>query len=107
MKSPINSSWLIALPALILNTSEIYPNRAHTIQGTICNGNNGKMVENAYIYIISGEEEALTNRKGVFSLNTWQELPVTLIIEHPMFKKKKIRIEDASQHQFIRLAPRQ
>jgi hypothetical protein len=107
MKPTHHNSWLIAIPALIFNTSEIYPGRPHNIQGTISNSNTGKTVENAYIYIISGEEEALTDKKGVFTISTWQELPVTLIIEHPVFRKKKIRIADASQHQFITLEPRQ
>lgn len=106
MSSTHRNSWLIALPALIFNTTEIYPNRPHNIQGTISNRNTGKTVENAYIYIISGEEEALTDRKGVFTISTWQDLPVTLIIEHPVYKKKKIKIDDASQHLFITLEPK-
>ena len=106
MSTPFHHSWLLVLPALIFNTSEIYPGRPHTIQGTITNSSTGKTVDKAYIYIISGEEEALTDRKGVFSIATWQDLPVTLIIEHPVFKKKKLRITDASQHQFITLDPK-
>jgi hypothetical protein len=101
------NSWLIALPVLIFNTSEIFPARPYTIEGTIKNNSNGKFIENAYIYIVSGEEEALTNRKGIFTISTWQELPVTLIIEHPAFKQKKIRITDASQYQLIHLDPKQ
>lgn len=101
------NSWLVVLPVLIFNTSEIFPARPYTIEGTIKSNNNGKYIENAYIYIVSGEEEALTNRKGVFTISTWQELPVTLVIEHPSFKQKKIRITDASQYQVVHLEPKQ
>lgn len=103
--SSSNRSWLIMLPALIFNTSAIYPGRPSTIQGTVTSST-GKTIDKAYIYIISGEEEALTNKKGVFSISTWQDLPVTLIIEHPVFKKRKINITDASNHQFITLEPK-
>lgn len=101
------NSWLIALPAFILHTSEIYPDKPYTIEGAIKNSANGKSIENVYIYITSGEEEALSTNKGTFTISTWQELPVTLVIEHPVYKQKKIRITDASQYQLIKLDPKQ
>lgn len=106
MSTTYRNSWLLVLPALIFNTTEIYPASPNTIQGTITNSSTGKTVEKAYVYIISGEEEALTDRKGVFSIATWQELPLTVIVEHPAYKKKKLVIKDASEHQFIRLDPK-
>jgi hypothetical protein len=101
------NSWLIALPALIFHTSEIYPERPHTIAGAVRNSTTDKYIENVYIYITSGEEEALSNSKGAFTISTWQDLPVTLVIEHPVYKQKKIRITDASQYQLIKLDPKQ
>jgi hypothetical protein len=101
------NSWLIALPAFILHTSEIYPHRPHTIAGIVKNSANDKTIENVYIYITSGEEEALSNNKGAFTISTWQDLPVTLVIEHPVYKQKKVRITDASQQQLIKLDPKQ
>jgi hypothetical protein len=107
MKSSYHKSWLIAIPALILNTSQIFPERPYRIEGSVTNKSTGKQLENVYIYIVSGEEEALTNQRGVFTISTWQELPVTLIIEHPTYKQKKVRITDASQYQVIKLEPKQ
>jgi hypothetical protein len=100
-------SLLIALPAFILHTSEIYPDRPHTIAGSVKNSATDKSIENVYIYITSGEEEALSNNKGAFTISTWQDLPVTLVIEHPIYKQKKVRITDASQYQNIKLDPKQ
>lgn len=100
-------SLLIALPAFILHTSEIYPDRPHTIAGTVKNSTTDKTIENVYIYITSGEEEALSKSNGTFTISTWQDLPVTLVIEHPIYKQKKIRITDASQYQLIKLDPKQ
>jgi hypothetical protein len=103
----IHRNWLIALPAFILHTSEIYREKPHTITGAVRNSATDKQIENVYIYITSGEEEALSNNKGVFTIATWQDLPVTLVIEHPVYKQKKIRITDASQFQLIKLDPKQ
>lgn len=107
MNRTYRNSWLIALPAFILHTSEIYPARPYTIEGAVKNSASGKSIENVYIYITSGEEEALSNSKGAFTISTWQELPVTLVIEHPVYQKQKIRITDASQFQLIKLDPKQ
>jgi hypothetical protein len=107
MNRTYRNSWLIALPAFILHTSEIYPDRPHTIAGTVKNSTTDKTIENVYIYITSGEEEALSNSKGTFTISTWQDLPVTLVIEHPIYKQKKVRITDASQYQLIKLDPKQ
>lgn len=101
------NSWLIAIPVFILNTSEIYPARPYKITGIIKNSTTDKSIENAYIYIVSGEEETLTNNKGAFTISTWQELPVNLIIEHPTYKTRKIRITDATEYQQIKLEPKQ
>lgn len=104
-RTPRNS-WLIALPAFFIHTSEIFPAKPYNIEGAVKNSATGKSIENVYIYITSGEEEALSNNKGTFTISTWQELPVTLVIEHPVYKQKKIRITDASQYQLIKLDPK-
>jgi hypothetical protein len=100
------NSWLIALPVIILHTSEIHPHLPHTITGAVRNSSTGKYIGNVYLYITSGEEEALSNNKGAFTISTWQNLPVTLVIEHPLYKQKKIRITDESQYQLVKLDPK-
>jgi hypothetical protein len=100
------NGWLVALPAIILYTSEIFPAKPYKIEGAVKNSATGKYIENVYIYVTSGEEEALSNNKGAFTISTWQELPVILSIEHPVYNKKKIRITDASQYQLIKLDPK-
>lgn len=105
MKSPAYS-WLIAVPALIFSTTEIYPARPATIRGSIVHGTTGKSIENAYVYIVSGEEESLSDKEGGFAISTWQELPVTLVIEHPLYKRKKVSAQDAAKKQLITLEPK-
>ncbi|MFT3824292.1 MAG: carboxypeptidase-like regulatory domain-containing protein [Chitinophagaceae bacterium] len=96
-------NWLIAVPALIFNTNEIFPARPVNIEGRIVHKTTGKSIENVYVYIVSGEEEALTGKDGVFKISTWQDLPVTLVIEHPQYKQQKIRISDSTKARLILL----
>lgn len=98
--------WLIAVPALIFSTSEIYPGKPAEISGQIIHNETGQRIENAYIYIVSGEEEGLSDKNGRFTITTWQQLPVTIVIEHPNFRKKKVRTTDASEKQVIKLEPK-
>jgi len=86
--------------------TEIFPGKPALIKGQIVHNGNGQRIENAYIYIVSGEEESLSDKNGQFSITTWQQLPVTLVIEHPKFRKKKVRTTDPSIRQEIRLEPK-
>lgn len=106
MKSTSAYSWLIALPAFIMSPTEIYPSKPVKIEGNVIHSLNGQKVENAYIYIVSGEEEALTGKDGVFSISTWQQLPVTLVVEHPKYKSKQISIKDPAKKAVIKLDPK-
>lgn len=106
MKSTPAYPWLIAFPALIFSTTEIYPGKPGQISGQIIHQQTGQRIENAYVYIISGEEEGLTDKNGQFSITTWQQLPVTLVIEHPQYKKKQVRTTDPSKKQVIKLEPK-
>ncbi len=106
MKSLPAYQWLVAVPALIFSTTEIYPGKPAEISGQIIHTDTGQRIENAYVYIVSGEEESLSDKNGKFSITTWQQLPVTLVIEHPQYKKKKVRTSDASQKQVIKLEPK-
>jgi hypothetical protein len=107
MRAVHRKSWLLAIPVIaFLNTAALTHTKQQTIQGAVINSITGKQIENAYLSIVPGEEEALTNSKGVFSIATWQQLPITLVVEHSSYKKKKISIKDASQYQQIKLEPK-
>lgn len=106
MKTSSAYSWLIAVPALIMSPSEIFPSKPVKIEGHIVHSLNGKQIENAYVYIISGEEEALSGKNGVFSISTWQQLPVTLVIEHPNYRSQRINIKDPAVKNIIKLDPK-
>ena len=69
------------------------------IQGTVTSNNNP--VSRAHVYVVDGEEEALTNSKGEFKIITWQNAPFTITVEHSDFETKKLRVTDAAQRQQV------
>ncbi|MFT3747007.1 MAG: hypothetical protein QM768_01775 [Agriterribacter sp.] len=66
------------------------------IQGKVVAKQSNVPVQQAYIHITAGEEEAITAKDGSFAFKTWQSLPVECIIEHKDFIKKKITITDTN-----------
>jgi hypothetical protein len=60
-------------------------------------------VENAYIYIISGEEETLSSRNGSFEITTWQAFPLTITINHEQYQKLAVVYKKADDRHVIKL----
>jgi hypothetical protein len=85
----------------------IESDQVQVVSGTVVSDKTGKAVVNAHVYIIDGEDEALTNAKGEFSIRTSQKLPVTLTVEHTNYQKTSISVSNALQKQVIRLQARQ
>ena len=71
------------------------------IEGTIVAGKSNTPVPRVHVYVLDGEEEALTNSKGEFKLTTWQALPVTITAEHAEYETQRIRVTNAAQRQQI------
>lgn len=73
------------------------------IAGTVMTEKN-EPVYNAHVYVVDGEEEALTNNKGEFSIRSWQKAPLKLTIEKPgSYQRISIVISDPLRKQVIRL----
>lgn len=66
------------------------------IKGKIVAQPLNRPVHEAYIYVTIGEEEAITDNDGNFTIKTWQSLPLTCIVEHKDFNKKKISVNDST-----------
>ena len=99
------------LPALLLTTTILtsfdkpFSNQQKTVTGTIV-GKTNKGIPDAYVYVVAGEEETLSVRDGKFSLNTWQPLPLVLVIEHSDFEKQRINIRASDKPVTIKLLER-
>jgi hypothetical protein len=106
MKLLLSYSSLAAIVIIILSSTSKSPNQSITIRGNIVQASTNQHIENAYLYVVQGEEEALSAKDGSFSIATWKNLPVTLVAEHHGFKQTKVIIKDASQKLLIKLEPK-
>jgi hypothetical protein len=101
MASILKSAFRIIFPAMIIGNAQPYSRPPVTIAGTVLQQKDQKPLENTYLYIIPGEEEAVTEKKGKFLITTWQSFPVTIVVEHHQYKKKQLRIHKPSNDLII------
>lgn len=78
---------------------------AKTLQGTVVSSTTRSPVSNAFVYVIEGEEEALTNAKGDFKLETFQSFPLTITVQREHFKKTKVKVAAPGQKLVIAIEP--
>jgi hypothetical protein len=101
------NSLLLTIPALVLDGAETRMTAGHvlpvTVEGVVVNDASNRPVENIYVYIVRGEEEALTDSKGKFAITTWQPFPVTLTVDHIKYKKTTLVVKEPGKKQLIRV----
>jgi hypothetical protein len=77
------------------------------IEGKVLAETTGKPVYHAHVYVLDGEEEALTDNNGNFQIKTWQQAPLKLTAERQdTYQKISIIVNDLSKKQIIRLKNR-
>lgn len=103
MKLFTKSLLLTIAPLMIISFTDYLKTAPRTINGTVENAGTGIPVENALIYVTKGNEEVLSSRNGTFSLKTWQELPVKIVIEHPDFSTQTVVLDKNDNAGRIRL----
>ena len=80
---------------------------ATIIEGKVVSEATGQPVTQAHVFILDGEEEALTNSKGEFRIKTWQPAPFKLTVEKiDGYRRISIVIKDPAAKQVIRLQSR-
>ncbi len=67
------------------------------LRGIVKDAATNRPLQNIYLYIIEGEEEALTNSKGEFSISTRKQLPVTLTVQDINYEKQKLTLRSANE----------
>ena len=78
-----------------------------TIEGKVISESTGQPVTQAHVFILDGEEEALTNNKGEFKIKTWQPAPFKLTVEkHDGYRRVTIVVKDPASKPVIRLQSR-
>ncbi len=96
---------LLLLLFILLNSSfvPVSGKRLITVKGTVLSDKTGKPVPGALVYIVLGEEEALTKVKGEFSIETTKKLPLEVVTEHRDYKKHSVELTSLTDNLVIRL----
>jgi hypothetical protein len=77
------------------------------IEGKVIAEATGQPITQAHVFILDGEEEALTNNKGEFKIKTWQPAPFKLTVEKiDGYRRVSIVIKNPGAKQVIRLQSR-
>lgn len=104
MRSLKNSFFTLALFTAILGFSQTRKEAPFIVEGKVIAESTGKPVQNAHVYILDGEEEALTNSDGEFRIQSWQKTPFKLTVKsYNTYRDASIVITDPSRRQVIRL----
>lgn len=107
MQTIRNIFILAFLLIIILAFGRVQGRKGNTVvEGVVLSTSNGKPVMNVHVYIVHGEEEALTNSKGQFRIETSKKFPLTLYAEHKDYREFRVVIPIAGQKQVIKLQPR-
>ena len=96
-----NIFWVLLTTVLPANGERSVQGHA-VISGTVLQ-ENLKPVEKCYLYIIPGEEEAISDKDGKFTINTWQPFPLTINAEHIRYKKQDIKIDKPAKDIIVKL----
>ena len=98
---------ILALFTLSILASFVSPmNDKTAVKGVVLSEKNGKPLPRVLVYITQGEEEALTNERGEFVVETARKTPFTITAEHWEYNKRTLSITDAGKRVTIRLAPK-
>ena len=93
MKMTNTKSFIQTLIALLL-VAVAFVKPTVQIKGVVVAADTKQPVANAYLYIIKGEEEILTDAKGEFSLTSAEQLPCTITIIHKDFRQSKYVVKN-------------
>ena len=75
----------------------------NTLKGRIINPSNNKPVPNVLVYVIEGEEEALTNNAGEFTIKTRKEFPLKVTVQDPTGSRKTVKYTAVSSNVTIEM----
>jgi hypothetical protein len=95
---------VVIIPLLMLLSYHDYLRHSQiVVQGTVLTEGSLKPVPDAFVYTVSGEDEALTDKNGNFRFTTWQSMPIAITVEHRDFETAEIRVTRLPATQAIKL----
>lgn len=73
------------------------------LQGKVIDARDERPVARAHVYVVRGEEEALTDNNGRFRVQSWQSLPLKISAAAPGFHAASLSVKEPSKELLIRL----
>lgn len=95
--------FLLTIVSLLQVSSTPEHSLPDLVKGKLIDSLTGLPVEKAYIYIISGEEEALSSKDGSFEIMTWQPFPLAIQVTHDHYRSVKIVFKKGEDRPLIKL----
>lgn len=105
MRVSVLSYLLLAFLCISFHVPAV--NRVNIINGTVLSASTGKPVPGALVYVVLGEEEALTKAAGSFNIETSHVYPIEVLTEHRDYLKQSVIVKSAADKPVIRLKPRE
>ncbi|MFT3750418.1 MAG: hypothetical protein QM768_19035 [Agriterribacter sp.] len=105
MRSIVRNIFWILLPTAMLANNAKHLQKPAVISGRVLQKNLAP-VGKCYLFIISGEEEAISDKDGKFTITTWQPFPLTIHAAHAQFKKQDIKIDKPAKDIIVTLEPK-
>jgi hypothetical protein len=94
---------ILTVSVMAFGRSHAQPN-AVLIKGKVINESTGKPIGDVHVFIVDGEEEALTNAQGEFTIRSWQKGPFKVTAEKAgHFGRSTIVVSDPSSKAIIRI----
>lgn len=90
-------SWLFSFH------SNVDPAAVVVLQGKVVDARNDKPVAKVHVYVVRGEEEALTGNNGRFRVQSWQSLPLKLSVMAQGFQPVSLAVKEPAKELVIRL----
>lgn len=81
-------------------------NASGLVTGIVVADNTGKPLARVHVYVVDGEEEALTNNRGEFRIETTAKFPVQVTAEHQDYFKYRTAVNSSGQKLVIRMKPK-
>lgn len=90
---------------MIFSSAEIVNFLPAVVKGQVVDSQTGKPVQGAHVFIVRGEEEVFSSAKGDFYFKTWNVYPLTVTVEHKLYKPVKLRVTSETDFLKITLTP--
>ncbi|WP_081658844.1 carboxypeptidase-like regulatory domain-containing protein [Terrimonas ferruginea] len=76
---------------------------AVVVQGKVVDARNDKPIAKVHVYVVRGEEEALTDNNGRFRVQSWQSLPLKVSATAQGFQTVSLLVKEPGKELVIRL----